>query len=178
MVDTAKKTKRSRVRISPKPAKKASAAKKASVKEMVAETVAKTKKTATAIPKKPKAERKFHENVTLTYAGPSKVFNRLAGGDAKTPIRVRVSKKYSERVVSLVADMAEEYGGKPWSRLNVGAGALGRALFFGCVAYVDGADNITEDDDGKVYHGRNARFKIVNPKSPHKPANEKLANLR
>lgn len=173
------KTKRSRVRIS-RPAKKADttakkpakAAKKASAKEMVADTAAKAKPA-----KKEKAKRPQHEGLNLTYAGTSKVLNR-GSTDAKTAIRVRPSNKYTERVQSLVADMAATYGGKPFARYNAGAGALGRAIFLGCIEYVDGADSITQNEDGDVYHGRNARFKIVNPKAPHKPAHEMLANLR
>jgi len=179
-----KTKKRSRVRISPKTKKAqgladaistaaSDTAKKASAKEMAAETVAKTK-----APKPEKAKRSHHEGVNLTYEGSSKIFNKVSSQDAKTPIRVRVSKKYGDRVVSVAADMAKQYGGKPWSRLNVGAGALGRALFFGTVAYVGGADNVTEDEDGPIYHGRNAKFKVVNPKNPHAPANTKLASLR
>lgn len=93
-------------------------------------------------------------------------------------MRVRVSTNYSERVSSLVADLAARYGNKPFSRDNIGAGALGRALFFGVIAYADGADSITSDAAGPVYHGRGARFRIVSKAKPHANAATVLASKR
>ena len=124
----------------------------------------KPSKPATTAAEKPKREKRpvHGETVKLTYSGPSAVLNR-ASTDAHTPVRFRPSRGLSERVASLVADMHRAYGSKPFPRYNAGAGALGRALFLGHIEYVSGADNVTSDENGPVYHGRNSTFRVIKP---------------
>ena len=131
-------------------------------------------KPATVTAKPAKAERREHD-LDLKHA---RVLNRNRNGDSKTPVRVRVSREYTDRVSDLVSALAATYQGKAFTRDNLGAGSLGRAIYFGCVSYVSGADTVTSDADGDIWHGRNAKFKICNAKAPHAPSAKILADKR